>query len=201
MRLQPQPWQAKFFRPSPHPSDPALRRLIRRVAEILHHPEGVARGCGMTFIRDCTDNACHTLRSCPSLCGAARPVREDEPCFGPTRNKAPALSEGNRGSAVHVRGISATDEGPHPKSSSQYVAFSWRRPEPSKSRIPPGLLRHSITASPVRAVVNRTEVWTPLDGKPESLSEQLGRGLKMSSSMAPGAGSAGSIETCVGSKI
>ena len=65
----------------------------------------------MTFIRDCNDNACHTLRSCPSLCGAARPVREDEPCFGPTRNKAPALSEGNRGSAVHVRGISATDEG------------------------------------------------------------------------------------------
>ena len=156
----------------------------------------------MTFIRDCTDHACHTLRSCPSLCGAARPVREDEPCFGPTRNKAPALSEGNRGSAVHVRGISATDEGPHPKSSSQYIETSSRRRlEPPKSRIPPGLLRHSITASPVRAVVNRTEVWTPLDGKPESLSEQLGRGLKMSSSMAPGAGSAGSTETCVGSKI
>ena len=154
----------------------------------------------MTFIRDCTDNACHTLRSCPSLCGAARPVREDEPCFGPTRNKAPTLSEGNRGSAVHVRGISATDEGPDPKSSSQYVESSSRRASQNREFHPGCCDTQSLHLPSAQSSIE------PRSGLHSTVNQSLlvsnsVRGLKMSSSMAPGAGSAGSIEICVGSKI
>ena len=54
-----------------------------------------------------------------------------------------------------------------------------RRSEPSESEnIHSSNLQYSATVSPVHAVVNQTEDWTPFDSRPETHTERLGKGTQ-----------------------
>ena len=66
----------------------------------------------------------------------------------------------------------------HSKSSSQYLDLFEATRAVRIRKIHSSNLQYSATASPVHAVVNQTEDWTPFDSRPETHTERLGKGTQ-----------------------
>ena len=57
-------------------------------------------------------------------------------------------------------------------------SFQGNQSRQNRKKIHSSNLQYSATASPVHAVVNQTEDWTPFDSRPETHTERLGKGTQ-----------------------